>query len=138
MSFQQYTGAFTLAATSYAAYVSSVRVVGETNTVTVPANLSTGQEDEYGGARKYFLEIEVLEDSDADGLNQELRDAFASTTQELAFTFRAETGAVSADNPQHAGTIRVTSMGAGGKVGEVRVNSFRFPIKAGTYDVTVA
>jgi hypothetical protein len=133
MTYKQGIGAFTAAATDYAAEVTRAEIKEESTTETIPAVLSTGEEDEVGGAKKRYLEIDLLEQRDADGLWAELKAAYASATQELAITYKTESGVVSADNPLYGFTIRVTSISTGGKVGKIREKSFRFPIKAGTY-----
>jgi hypothetical protein len=131
--YKQGVGTFKAATVDYSPEVTSAMVIEETTTETIPAVLSTGEEEEVGGAKKRYLELSFLEQRDADGLWAECKAAYASATQELAIAYKTESGVISADNPEYQMTIRVTSISTGGKVGKIREKTFRWPVKAGSY-----
>lgn len=122
--------------TNYSSSVVRAEFVFDTSIVTIPATLGNDEEEEVGGARKRYLEIEYLESSAADGFAAEAEAAYEAVDQELDVVYLAEPGSVGTDNPQRAATVRVTNVGVGKRVGTVRVRQARWPVVEGTYAKT--
>lgn len=80
------------------------------------------------GSDTYQVQIDFLQDTDATALTQILWTALADDegTIEVAGTMRA--GVVSATNPQWTATAVVTSVGVGGEVNTVGVDSVTLPL----------
>lgn len=134
--YRQGTGSFKLGSgpTEYKDEVVRATMVLTTTTETLPATLGNDEEDEVGGALKRSLEIEILESRAASGVWAELKAAYESATQELAFEYLTDGPSVGTDNPKYSGTIRVTNLRvAPSAVGKIRTQVITVPIKAGTW-----
>ena len=117
--------------TDYSRYISSLSVMRERTSITVPPNLETARESEVAGPMKETVGMQFHSGVAAASLGAELWDAMDTDSSILYFEGTLEPGAVSADNPKFSGYISVLTLETGADVGTLRQQSQTYPVYVG-------
>lgn len=121
-------GAFlSLGGTDYSAQVKSATLTISASEVDV-SNFATGDWSEMLVANlKGTLAIEWVKDADLSGLDAAMWTALG-TDAGVTFALRVDDAAKSPTNPEFTGTVKVTTWGVGGSVGQAFGGSTSWPV----------
>jgi len=131
----QLEGAITLDSTDYSDEISEFVLTITRATVTEMATYADASENESAGVQNATVTITAKNSGAAASLNQALYAAILTDSAELPFTARYQSGAVAADNPEYSGTLVVTEVQLGNRVGDEMMQSQTFPAKGITQAV---